>query len=135
MTSPADRERLYDREVARAAAFGWGPFPRCELCECPIGPGQDWDISHGHAPAALGGDPSGIAHRRCNREDGAKYVTPLVAKAKRMARAHKGCTRSATPLPCGRNSRWRKRMDGSVVPRQSQSEMLAETLARRRILK
>jgi hypothetical protein len=133
VTSSAARERLWDKEAARAQALGWGPYPRCDLCHCPIGPGQDWDISHGAVPAAFQGDPTGIAHRRCNRDDGAKYVTPMVAKAKRQSRKHKGCVLTSAPLPFGRKTNRSKKLSGEVVPRMTQGEKLRQTLAKRRI--
>jgi hypothetical protein len=133
MTSAADREKLWDSEQVRAVANRRGPYPICNLCDCPIGPGQDWDESHIGRPKALGGKLVGCAHRRCNREDGAKVVTPFVAKAKRMAWADKRCTRSDDPLPCGRKSQWSKTMRHGIVRRKTQGQKLAETLERRRI--
>lgn len=132
MTSAADRERLYDSECARSQAFGWGKLPMCNICRCPVGIGQAWDVSHDGVPKALGGTAVGIAHRRCNREDG-HQVTRVVAKAKRQARKHKGAFRTAEKLPCGRTSRFSKKLNGEVVERKSQSEKLRETLQRRRI--
>ena len=133
MTSASDRERLYDAEAARALRNGRGPLPVCNLCDSPIGIGQDWDESHIGRPRALGGALTGCAHRRCNREHNNRFVTPQIAKAKRQARIHKGCKQSATPLPFGRSSRFSKRIDGEVVERKSQAQKLAETLERRRI--
>ena len=109
MTSAAQRERLWDTEAARAQRNGRGDLPICNLCDCPIGVGQDWDVSHVGCPAALGGAFVGCAHRRCNREHNNRFATPQIAKAKRQARAHKGCKQSAAPLPFGRSSRLRKK--------------------------
>ena len=133
MTSAADRERLWDAEAARAVRNGRGQYPVCNLCDSPIGIGQDWDESHIGRPKALGGALTGCAHRRCNRDHNNRFVTPSVAKAKRQARVHKGCKQTATPLPFGRNTSRSKKLNGEVVARQTQGQKLAETLARRRI--
>lgn len=132
MTSAADRERLYDAECARSQAFGWGQLPMCNICRMPVGIGQAWDVSHDGVPKALGGTAVGIAHRRCNREDG-HQVTRAVAKSKRIARKHKGAFRTSEPLPCGRSSRFSKKLNGEVVERLTQGEKLRATLAGRRI--
>ena len=132
MTSASDRERLYDAECARSQAFGWGSTPRCNICRMLVGVGQSWDISHDGVPKALGGTAVGIAHRRCNQDDG-RAVTRKVAKSKRVARKHKGAFQTATKLPFGRNSRQSKKLNGEIVARKSQGEKLRETLERRRI--
>ena len=100
--TPKQREALYDREVERALVAGRGDCPICNLCDTPVTPGQPWDESHVGAPAALDGHDTGIAHRKCNRDHGAKVVTPFVAKAKRMRRRHIGIQKPRTI------TRWRK---------------------------
>ena len=133
MTSAAARERLYDRELAKAKAAGFR-YPVCNICGSEIRPGSVWHESHVGRPKALGGKETGLAHRECNIEFNRLFDTPRIAKAKRAARKHKGCIRSAAPLPFGRSSRLRKKLNGSVIERKSQSQLLAETLAKRRIL-
>lgn len=39
-----------------------------------------------------------------------------IAKAKRIERKHRGIRRRST-FPCSRDSRWKKKIDGTVVPR------------------
>jgi len=102
-------------------------FPICNICGLFVFPGQAWDVSHDpqNAPAALGGDAVGIAHRRCNRRHGAVVVTPLVAKIKRIRAKHIGaheCERGRRAMPCGRASPWRKKLSGEVVMRMAPSE-------------
>lgn len=95
-------------------------FPVCTICGFSVAPGQQWDVAHVGAPAALGGTEVGIAHRRCNREEGARVVTPLVAKTKRIREKHTGAReqgRGRRAMPCGRDSGWKKRIDGTVVRR------------------
>lgn len=125
--SPTAREKLWDRESQGR------DHCVCNLCGLPVRKGDAWDESHEGAPAALGGRRTGVAHRRCNREHGARIVTPMVAKAKRTRQKHIGAWRSARPLPGGRGSRVSKKMDGSVVRRMTQGEKLRETLERRRV--
>jgi hypothetical protein len=92
----------------------------CNLCSMEVIPGDDWDESHLGAPSALAGRTVGIAHRACNRRHGAEVVTPAVAKAKRQHRNHVGITGpglSRNPLPGGRRSKYKKKMNGEVVLR------------------
>lgn len=106
--TPKQREQLWDQEVEKALVTGRGDCPICNLCDTPVQIGQPWDESHIGAPAALGGDTVGIAHRKCNRDHGAKVVTPFVAKAKRMRRRHIGVRKARTM------TRWR-RFNGELV--------------------
>lgn len=95
----------------------------CNLCGLTVAPGTDWDESHGPIPKAFGGASVWIAHRKCNRDHGAKLVTPMVAKAKRQRRKHLGIERPGlgkAKLPAGRDSRQRKKLSGEVVERVSQ---------------
>jgi hypothetical protein len=114
--SARERIAIWDR------CRGEQEFPICNICGLSVFPGQAWDVSHDpqSAPAALGGDAVGIAHRRCNRRHGAVVVTPLVAKIKRIRAKHIGAHelgRSRHAMPCGRASPWRKKLSGKVVRR------------------
>lgn len=41
----------------------------------------------------------------------------MAAKAKRVKASSLGLKQSKSPLPCGKKSRWKKKMDGTVVLR------------------
>jgi 5-methylcytosine-specific restriction protein A len=105
---------------ARAALFlKWGG--QCHICETRITERDAWDVSH-EIPLELGGDDDDEndkpAHRKCHAERTAKIDIPAIAKAKRNEARHRGFKApSRTPLPCGRNSRFKRKMDGSVVRR------------------
>jgi hypothetical protein len=47
---------------------------------------------------------------------------PLIAKVKRIHQKHIGAKRPKSQMPGGRNSMWKKKMDGSVVRRDDGSE-------------
>lgn len=115
------RQELYDREAAKAKASGRGEYPLCNLCGLPVSPGQQWDESHDPGrPRAFGGTDTAIAHRRCNRDHGARFVTPMVAKANRQRFAHTGAKlKSRRPLPGGKSDAIKKKMDGSVIDRRT----------------
>jgi hypothetical protein len=118
----AAREKLYDREAEKARVAGFR-FPICNLCGLEIAPGHQWHESHVGRPKALGGKETGLAHAQCNLDDGHE-VTRAVAKAKRIARKHKGCVLTSAPLPGGRNSRWSKKLNGEVVERLTLGQKL-----------
>lgn len=105
----------------------------CNICGLEVIPGDAWHESHVGAPAALGGNSVGIAHAKCNLEDG-RQVTSFVAKTKRMKRNHLGITGpglGASPMAAGRRSRISKKLNGEVVVRKSQSEKHREMMERR----
>lgn len=112
--SSTKREELYDRWRGDAE------FPKCNLCSMPIHPGQDWDVSHDPLlPRALGGDVTGLAHRRCNRRHGHAVAVPQIARQKRIRQKHIRAWRPRTQLPGGRDDPRKKTMRGEVVDRKT----------------
>ena len=95
---------------------------RCHVCGGKILAGDRWELSH-LVPLELGGEDAESnlrpAHYACHRTITARDDVPAIARAKRREAAHIGARApSRTPLPCGRASRLKRRMDGSVVPRE-----------------
>ena len=134
--SPTKREALWDREAKLACAAGRGPDPICNRCDLAVTPGQDWDESHEPVAAAFGGHETGVAHRRCNREHGARVVWPAVAKSDRVRRFHIGAAgpgRGRHPMRAGRRSGERKTFRYGVVPRLTLTEQLARMREKRAI--
>lgn len=93
---------------------------RCHICQGRINAGDPWDVEH-IIPLAQGGDDYGDnlapAHRRCH-EAKTKQDTTNTARAKRREAKHLGAKQSRNPLPGGRNSPWKRRMNGTVVRRE-----------------
>lgn len=92
----------------------------CHLCGGRIGVGEAWDADHVIA-LELGGDDdmSNLrpAHVKCHK---AKGDHTLIAKAKRVEAKHTGTfRRTNTPVPGSRSSRWKKRLDGTVIDRRT----------------
>jgi len=93
----------------------------CVLCERRIdGVRERWIIEHIRALELGGADEPenmGPAHEKCaaakTRNDHQR-----AAKAKRQKIQHLGAAKTKRPLPCGRQSRWKKRIDGTIVPRR-----------------
>lgn len=94
----------------------------CHLCSMKVIPGQEWDVSH-EIPLETGGrdDDSNwlVAHRRCHRVHTSTVDIPLIAKVKRIHQRHIGAKKSKSPMPFGRGSKLKRKMDGSVVRRDS----------------
>ena len=93
----------------------------CVLCERRIeGVRERWIIEHIRA-LELGGadepDNMGPAHETCaaakTRNDHQR-----AAKAKRQKIQYLGAAKTKRRLPCGRQSRWKKKIDGTIVPRR-----------------
>jgi|SRR6516225_10567205 len=114
MSTPRARETLWN------ACMNADGHVFCNICDLEVTPGAAWDESHLGIPKALQGHVVGIAHRYCNRLHGAKVVTPMVAKTKRQRRKHLGISAPGlghNPLPGGRRSKWKKKLNGTVVLR------------------
>jgi 5-methylcytosine-specific restriction protein A len=92
----------------------------CCLCGLKIDGVRDmWD-EHIN-PLWLAGDNSAEnrapAHVKCARAKTAKEATER-AKGRDVAERHFGAKRAKTkPMPGGRRSKWKKKLDGTVVPR------------------
>jgi 5-methylcytosine-specific restriction enzyme A len=91
---------------------------RCEECGLRLIPGK---IAYDHkTPDGLTGanDLSNCSviclacHKHKTREDIGR-----IAKAKRQHTRHIGAAKSRNPLPGGKQSKWRKKLTGEVVPR------------------
>ncbi len=112
------RKRLSDR--VRASLF-INHNGVCHICGGKIVAGEVWEVSHVR-PLELGGEDEltnmAPAHYRCHRDQTAQEDVPRIRKAQRQQRAHIGAKTSKNPLPGGRGSPWKKKLDGSVVRRK-----------------
>lgn len=97
----------------------------CCLCGGKIdGAREKWIVEHLRA-LELGGadDPSnmGVAHAGCAdaKTHGPNGDHARAAKAKRVKRKALGIEKSKSPLPGSRATRWKRKMDGSVVRRET----------------
>ncbi len=91
----------------------------CHISKRKIRPGDEWDCDHVLA-LANGGEnrESNLApalrteHRKKTAEDVAKK-----AKAARVRKKHLGLHKTRNPLPGSKTSRLKRKLDGTVVPR------------------
>ena len=94
---------------------------RCHICgETIDGTRERWEVEH-IVPYALTRDDSdenlAPAHERCHATKTPGDVT-RIANAKRVERKNMGAHRPVSTLPGSKSSRWKKRIDGTVVPRE-----------------
>jgi len=91
----------------------------CHICGGKINVGESWDIDH-CIPLAMGGEDSEenweLAHSVCHRTKTTDDVANI-AKAKRREIRHLGVKVSRTPLPFGKGSGLKRKMDGTIVRR------------------
>ena len=79
----------------------------------------------GHiTPCAMGGkgtlDNCEVVCLPCDKVQTYQTDLPQIAKAKRREIKHKGArVQSKRPMPFGRNSKWKKKLNGDVVPRST----------------
>lgn len=95
----------------------------CCLCHGLIdGVREKWIVEHIRA-LELGGEDDeanmGVAHATCadTKTHGTKGDHAMAAKAKRVKRSHLGIKKSKNPLPGSKGSKWKRKMDGTIVRR------------------
>ena len=93
----------------------------CHLCNMKVVPGEDWDVSH-DIPLEAGGKDDAtnwfVAHRKCHRVHTSTVDAPMIAKVKRIHQKHVGAKKSRSPMPLGRGSKFKRKMDGTIVRRE-----------------
>ena len=93
---------------------------RCEGCTAPLLPGR-FQYDH-RLPVAMGGasslDNCEVLCSACHGAKTCERDIPTIAKSNRVRNKFIGAkTPSRRPLPGGRNSKYKIKLDGSVVPR------------------
>jgi 5-methylcytosine-specific restriction endonuclease McrA len=113
------RRRLSTR--ARLELF-LGAHGRCKACDRLLTPGTRWEVDH-VVPLALGGaDTDENLQVLCSPCHAGKTATrdiPAIAKTERIKARHLGARRARRPMPGGRNSQWKRTIDGRVVERET----------------
>jgi len=92
----------------------------CYLCGGKVTVGEAWDLEH-RIPLALGGDDVEenweVAHSKCHKSK-TKEDVGNIAKAKRREARHLGGHVSRTPMAFGRKSKYKRKLDGTIVLRE-----------------
>ena len=91
----------------------------CQLTGRKIRAGDNWQVDHIRALK------NGGEHRETNMQpvlqeahkEKTKEDVAIKAKNERVRKKHLGITKSKNPLPGGRGSKFKKKMDGTVVKR------------------
>jgi len=91
----------------------------CNKCSVRIIPGAEWDIDH-IIPLILGGEHREsnfqVLCKFCHKEKTKNDVAEKTKSYKKKLK-HYGLKESRTPMPFGRKSKWRKKINGQIVPR------------------
>lgn len=111
------RRRTAEHRERICEARGW----LCHLCGFKIDPRREtFHLDHVIALAAGGSDEDdnlSPVHAKCHLEKTVKDVK-AIAKGKRVRAQLMGTKRkSSKPMPFGRFSPWKKKLNGEVVPR------------------
>lgn len=94
----------------------------CHLCGQKIQVGEAWDVEHIVALEISGDDSDdnlAPAHRSCHRTK-TKQDAGDIAKCRRVHAKHVGAWESKTPLPGGKKSKWKRKINGPTVLRDDQ---------------
>lgn len=92
----------------------------CHICKGKIQVGEAWEVEH-VIPWEISRDDSDKnrkpAHEKCHREQKTPKDRKDIAKVKRQEAKHRGYRKAKRPFPGSKRDRWKKRLDGTVVPR------------------
>ena len=139
--TPKQRADIFLREAFNAYIEGRGDGrdPACVHCGLPVLRGIDaFDIAHKpEKPRCMGGTAVGIAHRDCNRNDGARNVVPALAKAERVCQRHLGASAPGLgrhAMRGGVRDTVTRTFRHGVRPRLSAAAKHARVMAKRAIL-
>ncbi|EDM70802.1 HNH nuclease [Roseobacter sp. AzwK-3b] len=93
---------------------------KCEECGVKLNVGDRREFDH-RIPCGLGGDNSlencVVLCAACHRDKTDTEDIPRIAKAKRVAAKHTGAFRPKSTIPGSKGSKWKRKMDGTVVRR------------------
>lgn len=111
-----------DKRAAMARCGG-----QCEHCTAKLAPGNV-EFDH-RIPYATSRDSSlaniDVLSRNCHATKSYKIDIPRIAKGVRLADRHVGIqSRASQPMPCGRNTGFKKTMRKGVVSRFNMGQML-----------
>lgn len=89
----------------------------CEGCGVPLSVGK-FEYHHADGDATNDDDTNAqVLCVACHSTITHKEQAPRRAKMKRQRDFHIGAKTTRRPLPCGRRSKWKKKLDGTVIRR------------------
>lgn len=93
---------------------------KCHVCGQAIRDGEKYDIEHPDPLWAGGSDNDAklrLVHVRCHKGKTADEAKQRARRNATIARGYVGAAPSRKPFPGSKRDRFRKRIDGTVVPR------------------
>lgn len=116
-SKPTKRAALL-RSGGKCEAVGeWYGLPVGHRCDAPLSYGLEFDHHTLHANSKDNSlENCAAVCIKCHKWKSTKYDTPLAAKTVRQSDKRLGIRKLST-FPGARNSRWKRRVDGTVVLR------------------
>ena len=118
MTSDVGTTKRGNLSTRRKLAIWEREKGLCMLCGCRLQPGS-FIYEHVRALELGGSDTDDNIRLTCLPCAGEKTRDDhgRAAKAKRVKSRHLGLKKSKNPLPGSKGSKWKRKMDGTIVPR------------------
>jgi hypothetical protein len=113
------KRKALERSGLRCEAVGplYG-LPEGVRCNANLGVGFDFDHVNLWANSRDSGlDNVAVVCRVCHKHKTTNHDTPKAAKTVRQRDKHYGIRATRNPLPGSKASKWKRRMDGSIVER------------------
>lgn len=94
----------------------------CAECDAQIDIGLSWwELDHRIARALGGSDEQDnlqVLCGHCHKIKTTKHDVPIIAKVTRTREKQQGIRRSSKPMPFGKRSGLKRKLNGEVVPRE-----------------
>lgn len=100
------------------AVGGWYGLDPGQRCGWPLAYGVEFDHINLEANSKDNSlENCACVCQRCHEYKTTKRDIPLAAKTRRQQDKHTGIKKASRPMPCGRQSKWKRKLTGETVER------------------